>query len=82
MRQAVAQASHHARHRYAFGKALIDQPLMRNVLADIASVKAATALGFLRGRMSWEAQILSKLGCSHRDCIGNIGSASGCRGLP
>jgi putative acyl-CoA dehydrogenase len=36
MRQCVAQAIHHARHRSAFGKLLIDQPLMRNVLADLA----------------------------------------------
>lgn len=34
-RQAVAQAVFHARQRRAFGKALIDQPLMRNVLADL-----------------------------------------------
>ncbi|MBD2859176.1 acyl-CoA dehydrogenase family protein [Spongiibacter sp. KMU-158] len=34
-RQAVVQAVHHARHREAFGKRLIDQPLMRNVLADL-----------------------------------------------
>ena len=36
MRQAVAQAMHHARHRTAFQKQLIDQPLMTNVLADLA----------------------------------------------
>ena len=36
MRQAVAQAVHHARHRTAFQKKLIDQPLMTNVLADLA----------------------------------------------
>ena len=36
MRQAVAQAVHHARHRTAFQKKLIDQPLMSNVLADLA----------------------------------------------
>ena len=34
-RQAVAQAVNHARERSAFGKRLIDQPLMRNVLADL-----------------------------------------------
>ncbi len=34
-RQAVVQAVHHARHRQAFGAPLIDQPLMRNVLADL-----------------------------------------------
>ena len=45
MRQAVAQAVHHARHRTAFQKKLIDQPLMRNVLADLAlECEAATML--------------------------------------
>jgi putative acyl-CoA dehydrogenase len=47
MRQVVRYAVHHARHRSAFGRTLIDQPLMRNVLADLAlEVEAATALGF------------------------------------
>ena len=47
MRQALVQATHHARHRRAFGKALVDQPLMRNVLADLAlESEAATALTF------------------------------------
>ncbi|NKR71250.1 DNA alkylation response protein [Rhodococcus hoagii] len=36
MRLGVAQAAHHAAHRSAFGAHLIDQPLMRNVLADLA----------------------------------------------
>jgi putative acyl-CoA dehydrogenase len=36
MRVGVQQAAHHAAHRSAFGKALVDQPLMRNVLADLA----------------------------------------------
>ncbi|WP_250305809.1 acyl-CoA dehydrogenase family protein [Streptomyces sp. A 4/2] len=36
MRQAVTQAVHHAAHRSAFGGELIDKPLMRNVLADMA----------------------------------------------
>ena len=35
-RQALSQALHHASHRSAFGKRLIDQPLMRNVLADLS----------------------------------------------
>ena len=35
MRQALAQALHHTRHRRAFGKLLVEQPLMRNVLADL-----------------------------------------------
>lgn len=36
MRQALVQAVHHARHRHAFGAPLIRQPLMQNVLADLA----------------------------------------------
>ena len=44
MRQAVAQATHHARYRHAFGAALAEQPLMQNVLADLAlESEAATA---------------------------------------
>ena len=45
MRQAVAQATHHAAHRSAFGRRLADQPLMENVLADLAvESEAATWL--------------------------------------
>jgi len=45
MRMALAQAIHHCRHRIAFGKPLLDQPLMRNVLADLAiEAEAALAL--------------------------------------
>ncbi|TQF69406.1 DNA alkylation response protein [Rhodococcus spelaei] len=36
MREAVGQAAHHAAHRSAFGAVLIDKPLMRNVIADLA----------------------------------------------
>lgn len=35
MRMGLSQALHHCRHRAAFGKPLIDQPLMQNVLADL-----------------------------------------------
>ncbi len=45
MRQAVVQALHHCSHRQAFGRLLIEQPLMSNVLADLAiESEAATAL--------------------------------------
>ena len=51
MRQAVAQAVHHARHRTAFQKKLIDQPLMTNVLADLAlECEAATVLSMRLAR--------------------------------
>ncbi len=45
MRQALSLALHHTAQRQAFGKALIAQPLMKNVLADLAlESEAATAL--------------------------------------
>ena len=45
MRQALSQALHHTAQRAAFGKRLIEQPLMKNVLADLAlESEAATAL--------------------------------------
>ena len=43
MRQAAVQAIHHCAHRSAFGRSLIDQPLMKAVLADLV-VEAAAAL--------------------------------------
>ncbi|HXI94495.1 MAG TPA: isovaleryl-CoA dehydrogenase [Candidatus Acidoferrum sp.] len=48
MRQAVAQATHHTAHRRAFGKLLSDQPLMVNVLADLAVESEATTLLMMR----------------------------------
>jgi putative acyl-CoA dehydrogenase len=51
MRLALANAIHHCRHRSAFQKRLVDQPLMQQVLADLAlSVEAATALAFRLAR--------------------------------
>jgi len=48
MRAAVAQATHHASHRSAFGKLLADQPLMRNVLADLCLESEAATTGAMR----------------------------------
>ena len=48
MRQAVVQAIHHARYRKAFGKRLIEQPLMRNVLADLLLESEAAELLMVR----------------------------------
>jgi putative acyl-CoA dehydrogenase len=56
MRQCVAQAIHHARQRRAFGRLLGEQPLMRNVLADLAlECEAAVALT-LRLARAFDAQ--------------------------
>lgn len=49
-RQAVAQAVNHAQERSVFGKRLIDQPLMRNVLADLQlEVEGSLALTMRMG---------------------------------
>jgi putative acyl-CoA dehydrogenase len=51
MRQALSLALDHTRQRMAFGKHLIDQPLMRNVLSDLAlESEAATALALRLAR--------------------------------
>jgi putative acyl-CoA dehydrogenase len=56
MRAGVVGASHHAAHRSAFGKLLIDQPLMQNVLADLCvESEAATALAMRLARAYDEA---------------------------
>jgi putative acyl-CoA dehydrogenase len=57
MRAAVVQAIHHAKYRRAFGKPLIEQPLMQNVLADLAlESEAATALFMRLARSVDEAE--------------------------
>jgi putative acyl-CoA dehydrogenase len=54
VRHALVQAIHHASHRAAFGRRLVEQPLMRNVLADLAvESEAATALA-LRLAGAWD----------------------------
>jgi putative acyl-CoA dehydrogenase len=48
MRQAFSQAAHHARHRMAFGRYLSEQPLMLNVLCDLALESEAATWLMLR----------------------------------
>lgn len=48
LRRAAAEAIHHAAHRSAFGRLLIDQPLMRNVLADLCVEAEAATLTAMR----------------------------------
>jgi putative acyl-CoA dehydrogenase len=51
LRRAIAESIHHCRYRKAFGKFLVEQPLMQNLLADLAlESEAATALGFRLAR--------------------------------
>ncbi|WP_336159712.1 acyl-CoA dehydrogenase family protein [Amycolatopsis sp. VC5-11] len=48
MRLGAVRAVHHATHRYAFGKALVDQPLMANVLADLVIEAEAAVAASMR----------------------------------
>ncbi|MEU8764100.1 acyl-CoA dehydrogenase family protein [Streptomyces sp. NPDC048659] len=48
MRQGLVQAVHHATHRSAFGARLVDQPLMTNILADLAVEAEAATVAALR----------------------------------
>jgi putative acyl-CoA dehydrogenase len=51
MRQALTQASHHCAHRMVGGRVLSEQPLMQNVLADLAlESEASLALSMRMGR--------------------------------
>ncbi|WP_372084707.1 isovaleryl-CoA dehydrogenase [Tistrella mobilis] len=56
MRQALTQAIHHARHRQAFGKRLVDQPAMMNVLADLALEQEAAMRMVMRLSQAFEAR--------------------------
>jgi putative acyl-CoA dehydrogenase len=55
MRAALVQAIHHARHRAAFGKRLVQQPLMQNVLADLALESEAATVLFMRLARAFDA---------------------------
>jgi putative acyl-CoA dehydrogenase len=48
MRLGAVRAAHHAAHRHAFGHRLLDQPLMRNVLADLTVESEAATILALR----------------------------------
>lgn len=57
MRHGVQAAVHHASHRAAFGRMLIDQPLMRNVIADLAiEAEASTTVALWLAGLTDAAQ--------------------------
>ncbi|MES3003756.1 MAG: isovaleryl-CoA dehydrogenase [Pseudomonadota bacterium] len=67
MRQALSIALNHTTQRQAFGKRLIEQPLMRNVLADLAlESEAATALSIRLARA------FDKRGDRHEDAMARL----------
>ena len=55
MRQAVAQATHHTAYRAAFGRRLVEQPLMQNVLADLCIESEAATATMLRLARAYDA---------------------------
>jgi putative acyl-CoA dehydrogenase len=68
MRVGVVNATHHTAHRHAFGKPLIEQPLMRNVLADLCvESEAATALAMRLARAYDEAHADAEAGEQETD---------------
>jgi putative acyl-CoA dehydrogenase len=68
MRVGVVNAIHHTAHRSAFGKKLIDQPLMRNVLADLClESEATTALAMRLARGYDEAHADAEAGADSSD---------------
>ena len=93
MRTALAQALWHTSHRKAFGKLLIEQPLMRHVLADLAlESEAATALAFRIARSfdestaSEEAALFSRLATPvakywlNKRVVGHVAECMECHG--
>jgi putative acyl-CoA dehydrogenase len=61
MRQAVVQALHHVHHRKAFGSLLIQQPLMRSVLVDMALESEAACALSLRLARAFDSDSLSEI---------------------
>jgi putative acyl-CoA dehydrogenase len=60
MRQAVVQAVHHASHRRAFQKRLVDQPLMQNVLADLTLESLGATILVMRVARSFDEAATSE----------------------
>jgi putative acyl-CoA dehydrogenase len=60
MRAALVQAIHHARHRVAFSRPLIEQPLMRNVLADLSLEAEAATVLFMRLARAFDAHLTAE----------------------
>lgn len=73
MRQAIIQVLHHTNQREAFGRKLIDQPLMRNVLADLALESEASLAMVMRVARAVDASSRD----SHEASFARIATALG-----
>jgi putative acyl-CoA dehydrogenase len=83
MRQATAQALHHAAHRRAFGSMLVDQPLMRMVLADLAvETEAATVTAMRLARAFDESAGGDEAAAAFRRLACAVGKYWVCRRVP
>jgi putative acyl-CoA dehydrogenase len=65
MRYGVEQATWHAAHRAAFGKLLDEQPLMRNVLADLCVESEAATVTAMRLARAYDEAAAGDAGASH-----------------
>jgi len=72
MRMAASQALHHCSGRSAFGRRLVDQPLMKNVLADLALESEAALALTMR-----IARALDRRAEEHEDCLVRLCTAVG-----
>jgi putative acyl-CoA dehydrogenase len=71
MRAGVAQAIHHASHRSTFGRELVEQPLMQNVLADLAVESEAATIAAMRLARAYDESIAGDEGATHLKRIAN-----------
>lgn len=77
MRQAFAQAANHARYRKTFGKLLWEQPLMQNVLADLALESEAAMLLSLRLSRALDESLAGGATAKQAAALVRIGTAIG-----
>jgi putative acyl-CoA dehydrogenase len=82
MRLGVAQAIHHATHRAAFGRKLVDQPLMRNVLADLALESEAATVLSLRLARAYDRGDESRTEAAFRRIATAVGTYWVCKRAP
>jgi putative acyl-CoA dehydrogenase len=71
MRAGVAQAIHHASHRSVFGRVLVEQPLMRNVLADLAIESEAATISALRLARAYDESLAGEEDATHLKRVAN-----------
>ena len=82
MRQASLQAMNHCRQRAAFGKLLVDQPLMRNVLADLALESEAALRLTMRVAQAFDAAGKSQGEAQFKRIAGAIAKYWVCKRVP